>query len=178
MTPTVEVSVQTAIAPVPTEITAISPAQWQIWFNQWLEKTQPVFKLPAVNHYALTLRLCDDAQIQQLNRQYRQQDCPTDVLAFATLDNAFPDAIAPESECTEFELGDIIVSLPTAQAQAQAHDHFLNQEVIWLVSHGFLHLLGWDHPDAAQLRQMLQQQDQLLRQIQIAPPSWANYDKL
>lgn len=189
---TIEVMVQMAIAPVPTEIAAIAPTQWQTWLNQWFEYTPPVFKLPPASSYALTVRFCDNAEIQQLNQHYRQQDRPTDVLAFATLDNTVPVAIASPTleplalelteseqiELPEFELGDIIVSLPTAQAQAQEQGHTLHQEAVWLVSHGFLHLLGWDHPDAPQLQRMLQQQDQLLTQSQIKPPFWANYDKL
>lgn len=195
----IEVTVQMAIAPVPTAIAAIAPSQWQSWLNQWFGDITPVFALPPASGYTLTLRFCNDTEIQQLNQHYRQQDRPTDVLAFATLDNAFPGAIAstapalpeleplaseptelelPEFELPEFELGDIIVSLPTAQAQAQEQGHTLHQEAIWLVSHGFLHLLGWDHPDAPQLQRMLQQQDQLLTQSQIKPPFWANYDKL
>ena len=54
------------------------------------------------------------------------------------------------------------MSVPTARRQAAEHGHALLWELRWLVSHGFLHLLGWDHPDEAQLAAMLQRQEQLL----------------
>ena len=60
------------------------------------------------------------------------------------------------------ELGDIIVSVPTAERQALEQNHSLERELCWLVSHGLLHLLGWDHPDDASLMTMLQCQEQLL----------------
>ena len=52
--------------------------------------------------------------------------------------------------------------MPTAQKQAKIHNHCLTEELRWLVSHGFLHLLGWDHPTAKRLDQMLSFQEQLL----------------
>lgn len=163
-----EVCLQTAIA-LPDEITAIAPAQWHQWFTTWFEQTTPVFKLPAALSYTLTLRFCNDEEIQQLNHQYRDQDKPTDVLAFAMLDALDLNAIAPSVVGdSEFELGDIIISLPTAKRQTAKHT--LRQEVIWLASHGFLHLLGWDHPDVLQLEQMLNQQQHLLEKIAIVPP--------
>ncbi|MGB0560626.1 MAG: rRNA maturation RNase YbeY [Spirulinaceae cyanobacterium] len=170
------VSVQAAIAPLPPELAAIPEAQWQAWLRCWLAETPPVFALPPAQTYGLTLRWSNDAQIQQFNQQYRQQDRPTDVLAFATLDNAAGMGALASQTLPEWELGDIIISLDTARAQAQGHT--LRQEVIWLVSHGFLHLLGWDHPDAHDLQQMLRQQAHLLTQIQIKPPLWENCDKL
>lgn len=63
--------------------------------------------------------------------------------------------------------GDIVISVPTARAQAKAQGHRLSQELAWLASHGLLHLLGWDHPDELSLQRMLQQQRQLLAAIQL-----------
>ena len=62
----------------------------------------------------------------------------------------------------ELELGDIVVSVPTARRQALEQEHGLERELRWLVSHGLLHLLGWDHPDADSLAAMLQKQEHLL----------------
>ena len=60
------------------------------------------------------------------------------------------------------ELGDIVISLDTAARQAPEHGHSLEQELLFLASHGLLHLLGWDHPDDASLAAMLARQDLLL----------------
>jgi probable rRNA maturation factor len=110
------------------------------------------------------LRLTTDTEIQTLNSQYREQDKPTDVLAFASL-----EANLPQSEemlaSMPLYLGDIIVSVDTAQRQAQQQEHSLSTELAWLTAHGLLHLLGWDHPDEESLMEMLQQQVILLEKI-------------
>jgi probable rRNA maturation factor len=61
------------------------------------------------------------------------------------------------------ELGDIVISIPTAERQAPEHGHSLQQELLFLASHGLLHLLGWDHPDEASLAAMLSRQDALVQ---------------
>ncbi len=131
------------------------------WFETWL--AQPGLDLPAASNYELSLRLTDDAEIQLLNSQYRQKDQPTDVLAFAALENDMP-LIAS----LPVYLGDIIISVDTANRQALEYQHSLHQELAWLASHGFLHLLGWDHPDEISLENMLQLQEQLLGTITLS----------
>jgi probable rRNA maturation factor len=103
------------------------------------------------------LRFTDDAGIAELNSQWRQRSGPTDVLSFAALENT-PNWM----EGAAIELGDIIVSLDTAHRQAADHDHSLRYELHWLISHGLLHLLGWDHPDKRSLNAMLTLQEHLL----------------
>ncbi len=85
---------------------------------------------------------------------------PTDVLAFAALEG---ESLLLEEDDSPLYLGDIVVSLETAQRQAAEQRHPLETELAWLVSHGLLHLLGWDHPDDAQLAAMLTQQRSLLQ---------------
>jgi probable rRNA maturation factor len=74
---------------------------------------------------------CDDDFIQDLNREYRQKDHPTDVLSFPQ---------DPQSGI----LGDVVISVPTAQRQAEGRGHLLEEEIEWLFLHGSLHLLGYD----------------------------------
>jgi probable rRNA maturation factor len=137
------------------------------WFETWL--AQPDLELPAASSYELSLRLTDDAEIQLLNSQYRQKDQPTDVLAFAALENDMP--LVPG---LPVYLGDIIISVDTANHQALAYQHSLHQELAWLASHGFLHLLGWDHPDEVSLENMLQRQEQLLGTINVSSSTCAS----
>jgi probable rRNA maturation factor len=144
----------------------LSEATWVSWFEAWL--TQPAFNLSPTKDYELSLRLTDDAEIQLLNNHYRHQDQPTDVLAFAALENDMPHV-----EGLPVYLGDIIISVDTAQHQATAYGHSLEAELAWLASHGFLHLLGWDHPDEASLQNMLQRQEQLLGTIKISSATGA-----
>jgi probable rRNA maturation factor len=139
----------------------IAPTTWETWFRTWLDALQP--NLSRNQAYELSLRLTDDAEIQQFNAQYRQKDQPTDVLAFAAL-----EAELPLSELMQAEpvyLGDIVISVETAQTQAQQQGHSLTQELAWLAAHALLHLLGWDHPDESSLLNMLQQQEALLQTI-------------
>ena len=141
----------------------ISPQTWKQWFQTWCKTLG--FHLPVASNYELTLRLTGDKEIQSLNAQYRQKNQPTDVLAFATLEWDFPVVTPPEDLLEPLYLGDIINSVETARKQAQQQDHPLKRELPWLATHGFLHLLGWDHPDEPSLEEMLQQQETLLRLV-------------
>ena len=108
---------------------------------------------------SLGVSLLDDASIAELNLRWRQKATPTDVLSFAALESGMPMGAGQE---LELELGDIVVSVPTARRQALEQEHGLERELRWLVSHGLLHLLGWDHPDEEALAAMLQKQERLL----------------
>ncbi|GCL43634.1 rRNA maturation RNase YbeY [Anabaena sp. FACHB-1250] len=144
------------------DFSLIPPETWENWFQEWLEILNDY--LPTALSYEVSLRLTTDTEIQTLNSQYREQDKPTDVLAFASL-----EANLPQSEemlrSMPLYLGDIIVSVDTAQRQAQQQEHSLSTELAWLTAHGLLHLLGWDHPDEQSLMEMLQQQVILLEKI-------------
>ncbi|BAY50873.1 hypothetical protein NIES2134_115470 [Thermostichus vulcanus NIES-2134] len=144
---------------LPAEVTALP---WESWFRTWMAMVEPT----QGKVYELTLRLTTDAAIQALNQQYRDRDTPTDVLAFATRDGALPLPLGePEY------LGDIIISGDTARRQAAERGHTLSIEIAWLACHGLLHLLGWDHPDEAELARMLTQQAQCLEAVGLTPPA-------
>jgi probable rRNA maturation factor len=90
----------------------------------------------------VALRLCDDATIHELNRDYRGKNKPTDVLAFAQREAATASAGL---------LGDIVISVDTAKRQAKKG---LHAELLHLASHGLCHLLGYDHRDDEEEREM------------------------
>jgi len=94
--------------------------------------------------YEVSLRLTDDATIQNLNRDYRGKDKPTDVLAFAQREGPAA-ALHPDI------LGDLVISVDTARRQAARG---LHAELLHLASHGLCHLLGYDHRDDAEERTM------------------------
>ena len=166
--PTVTVTLQGSAV---EQLEAIAPAdQWSTWCGQWLQQLA-VTRSP-IGAYELSLSLSSDREIQALNRDYRHKDTPTDVLAFAALEAAM--ALPPELlQSDPLYLGDIIISLDTAQRQSADHSHTWQEEVLWLTAHGFLHLLGWDHPDEAALQRMWQQQQQLLATLGICLPTSA-----
>jgi probable rRNA maturation factor len=94
----------------------------------------------------LSVALVDDATIHALNRTYRHKDKPTDVLAFPMADPAPP---TPSGL-----LGDVIVSVDTARRQAARRRRPLLAELTMLLAHGLLHLLGHDHGNDAEEREM------------------------
>lgn len=102
----------------------------------------------------LSILLCDDATIHDLNRRHRRKNKPTDVLAFA-LREGKP---VPGSKA----LGDVVISLDTAQRQAEELNRTLWEEVTFLLAHGLLHLLGFDHQTDAEERRMNARADMLM----------------
>lgn len=114
---------------------------------------------PGVGPAELTLVVTDDSGIQSLNRDFLGSDVPTDVLAFAALEDGGPFIAAPEAGGY---LGDVIVSYPRAVAQAQEQGHSPEQELTLLVVHGVLHLLGYDHADEESKAAMWTRQDAIL----------------
>jgi probable rRNA maturation factor len=156
---------------LPDDQPDLAAIPWQAWLDRWLTTLDPIdpddgLPLHPDHAYEICLRLTDDAEIQALNYQYRAKDMPTDVLAFAALEVEVP---LPEDEDEPLYLGDIVISVETAQRQADEQGHSLSIELAWLTSHGLLHLLGWDHPDADRLAEMLAQQRSLLQAAQIIP---------
>ena len=87
----------------------------------------------------LSVILTNDARLHELNLNYLGVDAPTDVLSFPATETD-PETGAPY-------IGDILISIPRAQAQASAAGHPLESEVQLLVVHGVLHLLGHDHAE-------------------------------
>ncbi|MEJ2352831.1 MAG: rRNA maturation RNase YbeY [Anaerolineales bacterium] len=103
----------------------------------------------------LTIVITEDANLQRLNHQFLGIDAPTDVLSFPSGD-IDPDTGEPY-------LGDILISYPRAQAQAESAGHPVEAEVQLLVIHGILHLLGYDHADPEGKKRMWPVQDEVLR---------------
>ena len=112
----------------------------------------------------LSIGLVNDAAIHELNRSFRKKDKPTDVLAFPMLDElpATPGRKAKRAAKTKGPevreltglLGDVIISIETAERQARENDRPLADELTMLLAHGLLHLLGFDHLTDAEERAM------------------------
>ena len=91
-----------------------------------------------VESQSFTIVLVSDRAIRRLNRDFRDQDKPTDVLSF-------PSGRETPAHLDKPGLGDMIISVETARRQAFARHHSLEKELRVLVIHGLLHLLGYDH---------------------------------
>jgi probable rRNA maturation factor len=105
----------------------------------------------------LSIVLTDDEEISQLNLQFLGIDAATDVLSFPSGEQD-PDTGIPY-------LGDIIISLPRAQSQAEAGGHTVEDELRLLTVHGVLHLLGFDHAETGDRDHMWRLQDAILEDL-------------
>ena len=106
---------------------------------------------------SLSILLTDDAHIQELNRDYRGYDKPTDLLSF--------EAHERDPETGLLYLGDIVISLARAAEQAEQGGHLLLAETQLLVVHGVLHLLGHDHAEAEEKAIMWNDQAEILGRL-------------
>ncbi len=108
----------------------------------------------------LSILLCDDQYIHPINREYRDKDKPTDVLSFAQREGEF--AFIDDSL-----LGDVIISVETAERQATEKQHSLERELTILLVHGILHLLGYDHIEDADAIIMETKEREILDQLSV-----------
>ncbi|MFH1651085.1 MAG: rRNA maturation RNase YbeY [Chloroflexota bacterium] len=107
-------------------------------------------------------------QIRELNRTYRGIDAPTDVLSFfMTPENEEMPFVAPPDGTRR--LGEVIISCPQAKRQAKSQDHSLLDELAILITHGVLHLLGYDHEKPGDARKMRRREAEILAEGLTAP---------
>jgi len=110
---------------------------------------------------ALSVVITDEGTVQELNREFRNVDAPTDVLAFGTGEES--DFVTDTEEPAY--LGDVIISYPRAVVQAEEYGHSINRELALLTVHGVLHLLGYDHVDEVERTEMWARQNEILESL-------------
>ena len=143
-------------------MTDIQNKQNKVDFTAELEETiyavvDKTFEYEDTEPRSVSVLITDNEEIHQLNLQYRQKDAPTDVLSFPLFDE--------DGNLDEEELGDIVISLEKAQAQAEEYNHSLKREVAFLTAHSMLHLLGYDHENGEQ--EMYTKQEEILNLLGI-----------
>ena len=104
----------------------------------------------------LSVVIGDDGWIQDLNREYRKKEMPTDVLAF-------PQDLSPAG--TAALLGDVAISAETAARQAEQVGHSFEKELALLLAHGILHLTGWTDETRAKRERMMRRAQELVGRI-------------
>lgn len=123
---------------------------------------------------AVSVRLCDDEAIHEINRDYRQVDRATDVLSFPMIN--YPQGVtagtadkllrqALDDELNACMLGDLIISVPHVLAQAEEYGHSPQREAAYLLVHGICHLMGYDHIEDADKRRMRAMEEKILSAI-------------
>lgn len=106
----------------------------------------------------ISISFVGEDEIKDINRDYRGKDAVTDVISFAMEDE--DDNVIHED--APRMLGDIIICTDRAKAQAEDYGHSYKRELMFLSLHGFLHLLGYDHMEAEEEKEMNRLQDKIL----------------
>ena len=136
---------------------------FEVWINIVLSENiftnLSNFKLEQHN-FSLSFEIINDELIANLNEKWLHKKGPTDVLSFPIISNN--DIV---TGIPVIELGDLFISLETAEKQSKKFKNSLMEEMIWLASHGFLHLLGWDHRNENELKEMLDFQQYLISKL-------------
>lgn len=130
---------------------------------------------------SLSVLVVDDSVVQRHNRDYRNQDVPTDVLSFAAREGPTLPSDAPAELAAELdaELGDLLLAFPYAARQASKYGHSLAAELQLLVVHGTLHLVGYDHDTKDRQSEMWRKQAEILKELtsedlspRLTAPDW------
>jgi len=108
-------------------------------------------------------------EIHELNREYRQVDRPTDVLSFPQFDREELRYYIEEPDETpdELMLGDVVICKDKAEEQAREFGHSFTRELIYLFTHSVLHLLGYDHEEEDEKRQMRDREEEIMDELGI-----------
>ena len=123
-----------------------------------LQKTAEILELSEDTE--VSVLVVDDETIRQLNRDYRDKDMATDVLSFP-LEEEQDGSDEPEVIGGPMErmLGDIVISIEKAEAQAKEYGHSIERELAFLAVHGMLHLLGHDHEKGAAAEKIMRAEE-------------------
>ena len=141
---------------------------WENTFLKWINILFNEFEhsLPNVlfnkKSFSLSFEIVDNLQISDLNQKWLKKSGPTDVLSFPMVSK---DDF--NNNFTFIELGDIFLSFEVAIKQSYEYKNSIEKELLWLASHGFLHLLGWDHQDQDHLDNMLEIQEYLISELNL-----------
>jgi probable rRNA maturation factor len=106
--------------------------------KRWRKFGEAALKAIGRDQESATIAFVSDRSVKELNRRFRGKNYPTDVLSF-------PNAAAPFEVAYEKHLGDVVISVARAAAQAKEHELSFTAEVKQLILHGLLHLCGYDH---------------------------------
>ena len=140
----------------------------------WLQSVaeQVLVAQDAGSKVELGLVITGQERVQQLNRSYLERDEPTDVLAFSMLPEPLTtgesEASSPFAQPPDgvLHLGEVIISYPQAVIQAEEHRHSVEREIIILIIHGVLHLMGYEHDKPELERQMKTREKTILSGIE------------
>jgi len=140
------------------------------------EVAEACFRVEGVKETGFSVRIVDDAQIQELNRTMRNIDSPTDVLSFPTVNYPAGKTAkdTPKRLRREYDpylgyinLGDCVLNLDRARRQAVEYGHSLKRELGYLTAHSAFHLMGYDHMEDADKRVMREMEKRAMQALSL-----------
>jgi probable rRNA maturation factor len=151
-------------------------------FSRWIEKSiQKTLENEKIHEYlekyrivpVFSITFVGNRQIRRLNQEYRNIDRATDVLSFPLLSNEGKvitrvdknELFINEQGMKELNFGDIVLSLEKADEQATLFQQSIEREISFLTVHSVLHLLGYDHMDPAEEKNMIRKQHKIMKQL-------------
>ena len=133
------------------------------WLTKVVEKALEIEG--ASSSSEVSILIAGQERVHQLNREYLDEDRPTDVLSFPMLTPDDRGFVAPPDGVSH--LGEIVISLPQATEQAKEHCHSAQREIAILAIHGALHLLGYDHAGSDEELEMKRRENVILGSLDI-----------
>ena len=133
-------------------------SEYEKYFTSIMKETIKVLGIE--DNLSLSVSFVSEKKIREYNKNYRNIDKVTDVISFA-----MEDSEGFEYDCRE--LGDILVCYKRAIKQAEEYGHSLKREICFLFTHGLLHLLGYDHMNEADEKEMFGLQNKILDGLKI-----------
>lgn len=115
----------------------------------------------------ISITLTNPEEIQKINKKYRNIDKPTDVLSFPMFQKEEIEDLISSNYEIEDVLGDIIISIPKVKEQANEYGHSFERELAYMVVHGFYHLMGYDHMNDDDKKEMRKKEDEILNKLHI-----------
>ena len=126
----------------------------------------PFLKRPSKNStYVVSIQWVSEAEMQNLNRVYRKKNRPTDVLAFCPGESMDGDSFPRHASEHEKDLGDLFICSSYARKEAKRRSIAFHEEIVRLIAHGTLHLMGYDHATDAEEERMFGFQEQVVDRI-------------
>lgn len=123
-------------------------------------------KMDKLNLY-VSITLTVPEKIQELNKKYRNIDKATDVLSFPMFEKEEIERLINEKYEIDDVLGDLIISIPKVKEQAVEYGHSFERELAYMCVHGFYHLMGYDHMNDAEKKEMRLKEDEILTKLNI-----------
>lgn len=126
------------------------------YLENYIKEVLKIEEIESDRPFYISILLTDNEKIKIINRDFREKDMPTDVISFAYHETEEFD-IGPYDT-----LGDIVISLERVEEQAKDFNHSFNREFYYVLTHGILHILGYDHIEEKDKKEMRAREEYIL----------------